>query len=111
MWLSGDRGPGICKTKVFILRPGIFQVPSNLPLPPYPVTAGLQELRSDWAQAQAQAQGHFPVSHVLGRPGAEDFPPQPLSPISDNDPGVQKDLLLTINNILLPNNYKSSCAI
>lgn len=32
------------------------------------------------------------------------------SPVSDNDPGVQKDLFLTISNILLLNNYKSSCA-
>lgn len=62
-----------------------------------------------WAQAQSRV--YFPALHALGHPGARGLPPHPLSPVSDNDAGVQKDLLLTISNILLPNNYNSSWAI
>lgn len=63
------------------------------------------------AQAKAQDWGYFPVLHAVGHHGARGLPPHPLSPLSDNDPGVQKDLLPTINNILPPNNCNSSQAI
>lgn len=51
------------------------------------------------------------LSHMLfGHPGARGLPPHPLSPVSDNDPGVRKDLFLTISNILLPKNCNFSQA-
>lgn len=61
-----------------------------------------------WGQAQARAIFlSYMISATL-EPGASS---PPTLPPSDNDPCVHKDLLMTISNILLPNNYNSSWAI
>lgn len=123
-WGLGPRGL-TAQTEVLVLRPGIFQVHSILPPGPS-VSFPSGRWGPGWGcgpQSSTMAgwflprhrlrprRGYFPVLHAVGHHGARGLPPHPLSPLSDNDPGVQKDLLPTINNILPPNNCNSSQAI
>lgn len=120
-WLSGDGAQGSdCPDQGF--NPETWNFPGSQDSSPrsfclltqWWVGAWAKGQHNDWMvppPAQAQAPGHFPVLYELRRPGARGLPPHPLSQVSDKDPGVQKDLLTTISNILPPNNYNSSWAI
>lgn len=120
-WGSGPRGLP-AQARVLVRRPHISQDHSVLPPGVSAILPSSRWGLGGWdAGPQEQHNdGWFPHGHRLS-PGLRAFscptcsrPPWsqgPSSPVSDNAPGVQKDLPLTISNILPPNNYNSSWAI